>query len=62
VLVAGLYAGPAAAYVDPGSGSLLIQLLLGGLAGLGVMLKLFWHRVVSVVRREPTLSAPPPDA
>ena len=33
------------AYLDPGSGSLLLQILLGGLAGIGVLAKLYWHRI-----------------
>lgn len=33
------------AYLDPASGSLLLQLLLGGVAGLALVLKLFWHRI-----------------
>ena len=32
------------AYLDPGSGSMLLQILLGGTAGLAVLLKLYWHR------------------
>ncbi len=36
------------AYMDPGTGSLLLQILLGGVAGLFVFLKLFWHRILSV--------------
>jgi hypothetical protein len=32
------------AYLDPGSGSMLIQLLLGGVAGGAVILKLGWQR------------------
>jgi hypothetical protein len=36
---------PADAYLDPGSGSMLIQLLLGGVAGAAVILKLGWHRL-----------------
>ena len=34
------------AYLDPGSGSVMLQLLLGGLAGLVVLLKLYWHRLL----------------
>ena len=30
------------AYLDPGSGSMLLQLLLGGIAGLAVVFKLYW--------------------
>ena len=33
------------AYLDPGSGSMLIQLLLGGIGGAVLMLRLSWRRV-----------------
>ena len=36
---------PAYAYLDPGTGSMLVQLLLGGFAGVLVVGKLYWHRV-----------------
>ena len=36
------------AYLDPGSGSMLVQLLLGGVAGAAVILKLAWHRVTGL--------------
>jgi hypothetical protein len=32
------------AYLDPGTGSMLLQLLLGGVAGLLVIGKLYWYR------------------
>jgi len=35
------------AYLDPGSGGLLLQLLLGGVAGIGVLLKLYWKKIRS---------------
>jgi hypothetical protein len=38
------------AYLDPGSGSLIVQLLVGGVAAIGVSLKLYWHRVLSFLR------------
>ncbi|MEM7703945.1 MAG: hypothetical protein AAF358_00240 [Pseudomonadota bacterium] len=39
---------PAAfAYLDPGSGSLLLQAILGGVAGLLVAGKLFWWRILA---------------
>ena len=37
--------GDALAYVDPGSGSILLQLILGGIAGVGVVAKLYWQRL-----------------
>jgi hypothetical protein len=42
----------ALAYLDPGSGSMMLQLLLGGIAGLGVFLKLYWQSVVSIFRHK----------
>ncbi len=33
------------AYLDPGSGSMLLQLLLGGAAALGVGVKMQWRRL-----------------
>ena len=40
---------PAYAYIDPGSGGMIVQLLLGGAAGVAVLLKLFWHRLMELV-------------
>jgi hypothetical protein len=37
------------AYLDPGSGSLLLQLLLGGAAAAGIGLKMTWRRVLGVL-------------
>ncbi len=47
------------AYLDPGSGSMLLQLLLGGFAGLGIIVKLFWHRLRSRVGRPDKDDQPP---
>ena len=38
---------PAYAYLDPGTGSMLLQLLLGGVAGALVIGKLYWARIKS---------------
>lgn len=40
---------PAYAYLDPGSGSYACQLLLGGLVGTIFLLKLYWHRIRSLL-------------
>ncbi len=42
---------PVHAYLDPGSGSVLLQVLLGGFAAVGVIARLFWHRLTAVFRR-----------
>jgi hypothetical protein len=36
---------PVFAYIDAGSGSLLAQLLVGGLAGVGTFMKFRWHTI-----------------
>ena len=38
---------PVSAYLDPGSGSILLQVLLGGFAAVGVIVKLYWNRWTS---------------
>jgi len=35
------------AYLDPGSGSMILQLIVAGVAGLFVGLKFFWGRIVA---------------
>jgi len=39
------------AYLDPGSGSVLVQVLLGGVAGVAVALRLLRHRISGLFRR-----------
>jgi hypothetical protein len=51
-----ILARDAHAYIDPGAGSMLVQLLLAGTAGVAVLGKLFWLRI----RR--ALGMAPPDA
>ena len=43
---------PAHAYLDPGTGSIILQLLLGGFAGALFVLKLYWHRFRSLFQRD----------
>jgi len=42
------------AYLDPGSGSMLVQLLLGGVAGAAVIMKLGWERFRGMFRSSKT--------
>ncbi|MGZ4439509.1 MAG: hypothetical protein ACXVZN_03945 [Gaiellaceae bacterium] len=32
-------------YIDPGSGSLFLQALAGGVAAIGVFMKVYWRRL-----------------
>ena len=47
------------AYLDPGSGSMLVQLLLGGVAGGAVIMKLGWERFKGIFRSSPTKEREP---
>lgn len=53
---------PAFAYLDPGSGSMILQLLLGGIAGGIMMVKLYWERVTNIFRRKPSDPGSPPSS
>ena len=46
------------AYLDPGSGSMMLQLLLAGLAGMALGAKMFWRRILAFFRRS---KQEPPD-
>ena len=39
-------ARPAHAYLDPGSGGMMVQLLLGGVAGAVVLVRLYWQQLL----------------
>ena len=51
------------AYLDPGSGSMILQIIAGGLAAVAVTAKLYWNRVLKVLRirkDEPETTPAPP--
>jgi hypothetical protein len=37
------------AYLDPGTGSAILQGILGALAAIAVVLKLYWHRFLRLL-------------
>lgn len=41
-------------YLDPGSGSFLIQLLLAAGLGLGVAVKMYWSKIKSIFKGKKT--------
>jgi hypothetical protein len=47
------------AYIDPGTGSLLLQAILGGIAAVGVGFKVFWGRLRNVFRLGARNERPP---
>lgn len=40
------------AYLDGGTGSMLLQLMLGGVAGMIAILRLYWHKILSVFSKK----------
>jgi hypothetical protein len=49
---------PAFAYIDPGTGSALIQGLIAGIAAVSIAAKLYWHRIVKFFSRKEKLDEP----
>lgn len=56
VLIAALLMTPrdAAAYIDPGTGSFVVQGVIAAIVGAGVTAKLFWGRIVRRLGGKPT--------
>jgi hypothetical protein len=48
VMILGMSASSAHAYLDPGTGSMILQVLLGGIAGMAVAIKLYWHKFLAM--------------
>ena len=38
------------AYLDPGSGSMILQILAGGVAAIAVTARLYWNRILKFLR------------
>lgn len=51
----------AEAYLDPGSGSVLIQLLIAGLVGAGFILKASWSKIKVFFKRSKGTEEDKPD-
>ena len=60
-LAVGMSTSSASAYLDPGTGSMLLQVLLGGVAGLALAGKLYWHKLLSLFGKGPKEGAPEMD-
>lgn len=49
LLAVGLSPGAALAYIDPGTGSFVIQGIIAAVVGAGFAIKIFWRRIVSTL-------------
>lgn len=59
LIVVPLMASAAFAYLDAGTGSMMTQLLVGGVAGLIVLMKVYWRRLLGFFGLSSSASAPP---
>ncbi len=41
----GVFISDAYAYLDPGSGSIIAQAIIGALIGVGITLKIYWEKI-----------------
>ena len=45
ILLIGINLKPAYAYLDPGTGAMILQIVLGGIAGFFMIARLYWHKI-----------------
>lgn len=51
LLSRGLFISDAYAYLDPGSGSIIIQAIIGAFVGIGITLKIYWYKLKEKLKR-----------
>jgi len=51
VMFGAIYVQPVSAYLDPGGGSLIIQFLLASIVGILFVIRQFWGRIISFIKR-----------
>ncbi|MCK5686842.1 hypothetical protein KAJ27_22075 [bacterium] len=44
-----IFVTPAFAYLDPGTGSAILQGVLGAVAAIAVVIKIYWHRILKML-------------
>jgi len=47
-----LYPTEAHAYIDPGSGSAIISMIIGVFVAIGLTVKSFWYKITGIFRRD----------
>ena len=52
VLLAGFSISDAFAYLDPASGSLILQMVVGALVGVGITIKVYWYKIKEKISRK----------
>jgi hypothetical protein len=57
LLAYGEWSAPAYAYLDPGTGSMVIQAVVAGAVGALALVRLYWSRLKGIVKRDPPKDA-----
>ena len=47
------------AYVDAGTGSFIIQMVVAAVVGISVTLRMYWQQTKAMLTRQPTLESEP---
>lgn len=45
LIINGISVSDAYAYLDPGTGSIVIQAIIGVLVGIGISVKIYWYKI-----------------
>lgn len=56
-----LFPPPTYAYIDPGTGSYILQVVIAGLLGALVSLRIYWARIKAFFKGSPPLGGNDPD-
>lgn len=56
-----LFPPPTYAYIDPGTGSYMVQVVIAGLLGVLVSLRIYWARIKAFFKGNPPLGGNDPD-
>jgi len=51
VVISCFFSQPATAYLDPGTGSLILQMLIAGIIGAMFTIKMYWYRLKEFIAR-----------
>ncbi len=57
IFLAASAVSPAYAYLDPGTGSMIMAAFAGGFAGFGVLLKMYGHRFLGIFSKNHRVQA-----
>lgn len=48
-MMVGVLTSSAHAYLDPGTGSIILQVILGGFAGVALAGRLYWNKLLAIL-------------